>query len=169
LEVYYLSNQSDNIYFGILGDCSESKSKKEKFDKDVIDEGLKQSNRLNEKYGKNIFHFLYRERVWNEKENSYLGWERKRGLLNQFNEYLISKEENKKSKDNFIANTLEKEEISGIKYIITLDADTDLILNSAFELVGAMAHILNKPIIDKEKNVVVDGFGIIQPRVGIKI
>jgi len=169
LEVYYLSNQSDNIYFGILGDCSESKSKKEKFDKDVIDEGLKQSNRLNEKYGKNIFHFLYRERVWNEKENSYLGWERKRGLLNQFNEYLISKEENKKSKDNFIANTLEKEEISGIKYIITLDADTDLILNSAFELVGAMAHILNKPIIDKEKNVVVDGFGIIQPRVGINL
>ena len=49
-----------------------------------------------------------------------------------------------------------------IKYVITLDADTDLILGSAFELVGAMAHILNRPVIDEQKNIVVDGYGIIQ-------
>jgi len=56
-----------------------------------------------------------------------------------------------------------------IKYIITLDADTDLILNSAFQLVGAMAHILNMPIIDSKKNIVVDGYGIMQPRIGVNL
>jgi len=169
LEVYYLSNKSDNLYFAILGDCSQSKEKEESFDKDVIDEGLKQVQRLNQKYGKDIFNFLYRERVWNEKENSFLGWERKRGLLNQFNEYLINKQSGKNEKFHFIANTLEEKESLNIKYVITLDADTDLILNSAFELVGTMAHILNKPIIDEEKNIVIEGFGIIQPRVGINL
>lgn len=56
-----------------------------------------------------------------------------------------------------------------IKYIITLDADTNLTLNSGIELIEAMAHPLNKPVIDEEKNVVVDGYGIIQPRVGIEL
>ena len=64
-----------------------------------------------------------------------------------------------------IDNTLYRD----IKYIITLDADTDLILNSAFELVGAMAHILNKPEIDQNKKIVTSGYGIIQPRIGINL
>lgn len=66
-------------------------------------------------------------------------------------------------------NTLENQAKEGIKYVITLDADTDLILNSAFELVGAMAHILNTPIIDTERNIVVDGYGIMQPRIGVNL
>ena len=82
----------------------------------------------------------------------------------QFNKFLLGENQN-----DFRVNTIEKEKLPSIKYIITLDSDTDLVLNSAFELVGAMAHILNKPIIDKEKNIVVEGYGIIQPRVGIKL
>ena len=67
------------------------------------------------------------------KEGKYLGWERKRGMITQFNEYILGNEVNK-----FKANTIEnnKDILPQIKYIITLDADTDLILNSAFELVG---------------------------------
>ena len=168
LEVYYLANKSENIYFGLLGDCSSGKKIEEPFDKEVIEEGLNQVRILNNKYNKNIFHFLYRKRVWNEKENCYLGWERKRGLLHQFNEFLINKQEGKLENFDFIVNTIENESLE-IKYVITLDADTNLILNSAFELVGAMAHILNKPIIDQEKNIVVDGYGIIQPRVGVNL
>ena len=56
-----------------------------------------------------------------------------------------------------------------IKYVITLDSDTDLVLNSAFELIGAMAHILNKPILNKNKDLVIEGFGIIAPRVGVDL
>ena len=170
LEVYYIANQSKNLYFTLLGDCSESTMKEEKNDNEVIEAGMKLAESLNEKYSKEndfpIFHFIYRKREWNEKENCYLGWERKRGMLTQFNEYLLGNEENV-----FRANIIEeyKDCIPKIQYVITLDADTDLILNSAFELVGAMAHILNKPVIDEEKNVVIEGHGLIQPRIGINL
>ena len=170
LEVFYIANKSPNIYFTLLGDCSESKFKEEKIDNEVIETGIELTKELNNKYPTDdnfpIFNFIYRKRQWNEKENCYLGWERKRGMINQFNEYILKHESNK-----FRVNTIEeyKDCIPPIKYVITLDADTDLILDSAFELVGAMAHILNKPIIDKEKNIVTKGYGIIQPRVGINL
>ena len=166
LEVFYIANKSENLYFTLLGDCSESSKEKEDFDKGVIEEGKKQIEILNKKYSKEyeipIFNFVYRKRVWNEKEGSYLGWERKRGMLNQLNEYLL-----KNLADPFLYNSIEK--IPQIKYIITLDADTDLVLNTAQELVGAMSHILNTPVIDEQKNVVVDGYGIMQPRVGVNL
>lgn len=166
LEVFYIANKSDNLYFALLGDCTQSKNKYEKFDEEVIHEGLNKVNELNKKYGKDnnpIFHFLYRNRIWNSKEETYLGWERKRGLLNQFNEYILGKEENK-----FRVNTFENNNpIKKLKYVITLDADTDLTLGSAFELVGAMSHILNKPVI--RDDVVCEGYGIIQPRVGVNL
>ena len=174
LEVYYLANKSENLYFTLLGDCSQSDKREEEFDKEVIEEGRKEVKRLNKKYKTDeeslpIFNFIYRKRVFNESENSYLGWERKRGMLTQFNEFLLGN-----IKNPFRENTIEEfREKNGkekeIKYIITLDADTDLILNSASKLVGAMAHILNKPKIDKERNIVTEGYGIIQPRIGINL
>lgn len=169
LEVFYLANQSDNIYFTLLGDCSESDKREEETDIEVIQEGEKLVGILNAKYEQPqdkmpIFSFIYRKRVWNEKEGSYLGWERKRGMLTQLNEYLLGK-----MKNPFRVNTIENGVKEKIKYIITLDADTDLVLNSAFELVGAMAHILNQPVIEEEKNIVVDGYGIMQPRIGVNL
>ena len=190
LEVYYLANKSPNLYFTLLGDCSESKMQEEKFDIEVIQEGLNQVERLNKKYQNQdfpIFNFIYRKREWNEKEGSYLGWERKRGMLNQLNQYIlqgknpfrintiqnqIENQDIEKNKDNEYQNTgneIIKEKLKNIKYIITLDADTDLVLNTASELVGAMAHILNRPKIDEQKNIVIDGYGIMQPRVGINL
>ena len=174
LETYYLANKSENLYFTLLGDCSQSNLKEEKFDEEVIQEGIKQVDELNKKYPNDnfpIFSFIYRERKWNEKENSYLGWERKRGLLNQFNEYVL--QQKNPFKINTLQEHIEKEEtiktLQNIKYIITLDSDTDLILNSAQELIGAMAHILNKPVLDEQKNIVVEGYGIMQPRVGVNL
>jgi len=165
MEVFYLANKSQNLYFALLGDCSESTTKDEKFDKEVIEEGLKQVVLLNEKYSQNgfpIFHFIYRERQYNKKEDKYLGWERKRGLLTQFNEYILKNEKNK-----FKINTINQQELPKIKYVITLDADTDLVLNTAFELVGAMSHILNKPEI--QNGIVTKGHALMQPRVGINL
>lgn len=169
LEIFYLANQSDNIYFTLLGDCSESDKRQEEFDTEVMQEGERLVELFNQKYKQDenkmpIFSFIYRKRVWNEKEGAYLGWERKRGMMTQFNDYLLGKIRNP-----FRINTLEKQPKEKIKYIITLDADTDLVLNSAFELVGAMAHILNQPVLDKEKNIVVDGYGIMQPRIGVNL
>ena len=165
LEIYYIANKSPNLYFTLLGDCSESNKKEEPFDQEVIQEGIKQIKRLNEKYPNDtpIFNFIYRKREWNSSEGSYLGWERKRGMLNQINEYLLGN-----IKNPFLYNSIENQ-IPHIKYIITLDADTDLILNTAQELIGAMAHILNTPVIDERKNIVVEGYGIMQPRVGMNL
>ncbi len=177
LEIYYLANKSENIYFALLGDCSSGQNKEEKFDEEVIKEGQKQVDLLNNKYPYKEgelpkFSFIYRKRFWNGKEECYLGWERKRGLLNQFNEYLLGNENNV-----FKENTLEKWKKEKdlkrlpvkIKYIITLDSDTELVLNTALELVGAMSHILNKPELSKNKDIVTDGHALIQPRVGINI
>lgn len=169
LEVYYMANKSDNLYFALLGDCSSGKKVKEPFDAEVIEAGLEETKRLNNLYPDNDFpkfHFLYRKRSWNEKEECYIGWERKRGLLNQFNEYILGKE-----KDIFLTNTIEetKNNLPKIKYIITLDADTNLTLNTAIELIGAMSHILNTPVLNEKKDLVIQGHGLLQPRVGISL
>ena len=137
LEVYYIANKSKNLYFTLLGDCSSGNKEIEEFDEEVIREGIEQSKSLNEKYG-NIFNFVYRKRIWNSNEECYMGWERKRGLLNQLNEYLLGNIANP-----FRANTIDISQMNKVKYIITLDSDTDLTLKSGLELVGAMAHILN--------------------------
>ena len=167
LEVFYIANKSENIYFTLLGDCSSSSNKIEDFDDEIIKTGQEEVIKLNDKYKDAKFckfNFIYRNRIWNEKENCYLGWERKRGLLDQFNEYLLKKNDNP-----FRVNTIElyKEKIPNIKYIITLDCDTDLVLNSGIKLIEAMAHILNKPHLNKENDLVISGHGIIAPRVGI--
>ena len=171
LEVYYLANKSENIYFALLGDCTASKNENEDFDNDVIKEGLEQIDKLNKKYNKNFekdyskFNFLYRKRIWNSREKCYLGWERKRGLLCQFNEFIL------KGENPFRVNTISSIERSNneIKYVITLDADTNLILESGLELIGAMSHILNKPVLDKNENIVIDGYGLMQPRIGVDL
>lgn len=91
-----------------------------------------------------------------------MGWERKRGLLTELNNFLM----NKRLKNTFRTNTLEGKNLN-IKYIITLDADTELTLNSGIELIEAMAHPLNTPIINNGR--VIKGYGIMQPRVGINL
>jgi len=167
LEVYYLANPYKNLYFTLLGDVSEENVKTTDFDKKVIQCGVEEVKKLNEKYktdGFNRFNFLYRNRVWDESEGKFIGWERKRGLLVTFNKYIKNLISN-----NFSINTIEsqKNHLPDIKYIITLDSDTNLVLNSASRLVGAMSHILNVPVIEEKK--VITGYGIMQPRVGLDL
>lgn len=155
LEVYYLANKSENIYMTALGDVTEETREKMQEDEDIIKTGLYEVERLNKKYAKdskeNIFNFVYRKRIWNDKEKAYMGWERKRGLLTELNLFLLDK----KKKNSFIVNTMEKQNLK-IKYIITLDSDTALTLNSGIELIEAMAHPLNVPHVENGK--VTEGF-----------
>ena len=118
LEVFYLANKSENLYFTILGDASSSDKETLKEDEAIARVGLEEIRKLNEKYpnedvGK--FQFIYRKRVWNESEKCYLGWERKRGLITQFNEYLLGN-----IKNPFLANSFDEisKKIPKIKYII---------------------------------------------------
>ena len=172
LEKDYLANKSQNLYFCLLGDCKQSDKEIEEYDVDVLRCGIEETERLNKKYPSSnfpIFHFIYRKRKWNEVEQAYLGWERKRGAITDFTEFLLGNLREHEIQERFHLNTIyeTKKEIPKIKNIITLDADTDLSLNSAFKLVGTMAHILNKPEIENDR--VVSGYGLIQPRVGVNL
>ncbi len=169
LEVFYLANKSENLYFCLLGDCAESDKEVESYDYEIVKEGIEKVKKLNQKYSTDIFNFIYRKRKWNSSEGSYLGWERKRGALLELVQYLNGKMQKSDVNKKYNINTLEELKSNNIKfkYIITLDADTDLVLNTAFELVGAMAHILNKPEIENGK--VTKGYGLIQPRIGVNM
>ncbi len=86
LEVFYLANKTENLYFTLLGDASESSNETEEIDEEIIKTGIEEIERLNKKYpnnGMGKFQFIYRKREWNDKEGCYLGWERKRGMINR--------------------------------------------------------------------------------------
>ena len=166
LESFYLINKTDNLYFTLLGDAKQEKKETTEYDSKIAKFGEEYAEKLNKKYNKKIFYFIYRKRLFNEGENSYIGYERKRGALIQFNKILL-KQKLEESK-YFHVNTLKNHNLK-IKYVITLDADTKLVLNSALNLVGAMAHPLNKPVLNKAGNKVIQGYGIMQPRVGVDI
>ena len=167
IEVYYLANKMDNLYFAVLGDSTEEDVKEVEKDSEIINYGLKKIAELNEKYpGEKFskFHFLYRERLWNSGEGKYIGWERKRGLLYTFNLYIKNK-----LKNNFLVNTIEneKEFLPNIKYVITLDGDTELGLDTAYKMIGSMDHVLNIPVLHERD--VISGYGIMQPKVGVNL
>ena len=127
LESGFLANRMDHLYFALLGDCSEQKQEAVPHDEEVAAYGIQKCKELNEKYQEERFFFLYRNRVYHETEDSYLGWERKRGALIHFNRLLLNKMPKEEVQKFFKVETLHslKEKI---KYVITLDADTKLVV-----------------------------------------
>ena len=168
LETFYIINKTDNLYFTLLGDVKASDQEVLDSDSELAQFGREYAEKLNKKYKKEIFFFLYRKRFWNEKENCYLGHERKRGALLQFNELLLGHMGKQEQKYWYFANTLDHFH-EDIRYVITLDADNRLVLNTALNLVGAMAHPLNRPVLNKEGTKVIRGYALMQPRVSLDI
>ncbi len=167
LEIHYLANAQNNLYFALLGDFKDSDSEDEEEDKEVVNVGLLAIEGLNKKYckdGKKIFFFLNRYRQYNKKENKWIGWERKRGKLMEFNEFLRG---NENTSYNVISS--DAQELRKVKYVITLDADTKIPRDSAKKLIGAMAHPLNNAIINHGNKNVSRGYGLMQPRIGVSI
>ncbi len=166
LETFYIINKSNNLYFTLLGDVRASSKQIEDYDEELANYGKEYAEKLNKKYKKELFYYIYRKRVWNEGENQFLGYERKRGALIHFNKVLLGKKIDEGKYFNM--NTL-KDTNLGIKYVITLDTDTRLVLNTALNLVGCMAHPLNRPVLNKEGTKVIRGYGLMQPRVSVDI
>ncbi len=168
LETFYLINRTDNLYFTLLGDVQSSDQEYCSFDQEICDYGISYATSLNQKYKKDLFYFLYRKRIWNEHENCYLGYERKRGALLHFNQILLHRFDKNLNEKYFQVNMLENHSLD-IQYVITLDSDTRLVLNTALNLVGAMAHPMNAPILNKEKTKVIRGYALMQPRISVDI
>ena len=167
LEVYYLANKDENLFFVLLGDFRDSDREVLEDDKKIGEDTISYIRELNEKYCKNKddkFFFLCRHRVYNEGENLYIGYERKRGKIMEFNA-LLRGEEN--TTYNIFSSSID--ELRKIKYVITLDADTVLPRETAKKLIGAMAHPLNAAYVAKEKKAVLRGYGLMQPRISISL
>jgi len=162
LEVHYLCNPEPNLYFAILGDFKDAPKKDMPDDDKIIKAGITAIQKLNRKYGDERFFYFHRARRWNEKEKVWMGWERKRGKLLEFNSLLLNDGET-----SYIIKSGNLKMLRDIKYVITLDADTILPRGSAVKLIGTIAHPMQTAKVDKENNIVLEGYGIIQPRISI--
>lgn len=167
LEIHYLSNKEKNLYFALAGDFKDSKLEKNDEDALIIEAGLDAIEKLNNKYSKDekIFYYFHRNRVYSDIQNRWMGWERKRGALVEFNELLLGRENTTYSVISSDISHLQ----GNIKYIITLDADTKLPLETAKRLIGTISHPLNVAVIDEKNNIVKEGYGLVQPRILVDI
>ncbi|HEY4123128.1 MAG TPA: glucoamylase family protein [Rhizomicrobium sp.] len=161
LEVHYLSNTDRNLHFALLTDWEDSDTETTTHDDPLLAAAQKGIAELNAHYGEARFFLLHRRRCWNPAQGKWMGWERKRGKLHELNRLLRGATDT-----SFV---IAPEDIARLgrtmRYVITLDADTRLPRGSAIRLVGKMAHPLNRPVIDPDLGRVVEGHGILQPRV----
>ncbi len=167
LEVFYLANRCQNIYFSLVGDFKDGNEEISSEDEEIVGAALKRIEELNNKYASKdspIFYFFCRGRQFNSKQGKWMGWERKRGAIIEFNRMLRGN-----SNTSFIYHSTDFSALPYIKYIITLDADTQLPLETAKQLVGTISHPLNKAVFDDEKGVVTEGYGLLQPRIDVNI
>ena len=167
LEITYLGNQDEHIHFAILGDFADATSETMPADKEIVDAALDRIAALNKRYNgthPGRFHYFHRRRQWCETESSWIGWERKRGKLREFNQLLRGATDT-----SFIVTTAGDELLSQIRYVITLDADTQLPRETAHRLIGTAIHPLNLPRFDAAEDRVTEGYWIFQPRVSISL
>jgi hypothetical protein len=162
LEKHYLANPQKNLFYAILGDFTDAPERCMPKDDSIVRAASQAIDQLNNKYFPQSprFTVLMRYRRWNESEECWMGWERKRGKLEELNALLCG--DTSTSYAVIAGNT----NLAGrFKYVITLDGDTDLVRDCAAKLVGAAAHPLNQPIFDPNTNRITDGYAIIQPEV----
>jgi hypothetical protein len=165
LEVRYLGNHDPNLHFMLLTDLPDSAEEPSE-ENPLVDLCEDLINALNKKYAAKrmgSFFMLHRHPVYNPREGFWMGWERKRGKLMDLNN-LISGQF-----DSFPVKVGDLTILSNVRFVITLDTDTELPRGSARRMVGALAHPLNQAIIDPERGIVTTGYGILQPRVGVSV
>ena len=165
LEVHHLASQDGDLRFALLSDWTDSATPTAPGDDDSLAAAADGIARLNRHYGPAPdgprFVLLHRRRLWNEGQGTWIGWERKRGKLHELNRWLRGATDT-----TFVAvDGTTPVAPPDVRYVITLDADTRLKRGTAKRLVGKMAHSLNRPRLDPVSGRVVEGYGVMQPRV----
>ena len=165
LEVRYLASAEDDLRFALLSDFTDSASENAPGDDALLSAAMAGIARLNQRYGPapdgDRFILLHRRRVWNAGEGKWIGWERKRGKLHELNRLLRGATDT-----TFLAVGGRAPVVPvGVRYVITLDADTRLPRGAARRLIGKMAHPLNCPRLDPRTGRVIEGYAVLQPRV----
>jgi cyclic beta-1,2-glucan synthetase len=166
LEIHFLANPDGDLRFALLTDWTDSTTETADGDDELLDTAITAIAALNRRHGPALgggtrFFLFHRKRQWNEHEAKWMGWERKRGKLQEFNHLLRGA-----TNTSFLEIPgQDLHSIQDIRYVVTLDADTRLPRATVSRLVGTMAHALNRPEFDSELGRVVDGYAIVQPRV----
>jgi hypothetical protein len=165
LEIYFLANRDSNLYFCLLTDFPDSRTEKcEK--QDLLEFCAAGIRALNERHGSGStqpFYLLHRTSEWNASEGKWMGRERKRGKLEDLNNLLLT------GANAFSFTVGDIARLISIRYVITLDSDTQLPRDTAWKLVGSMAHPLNQPVFDEKTGLVKAGYGLLQPRVSVSM
>src|SRR5207249_3358407 len=157
----YLSNSEANLHFSLLADFTDAEEPEMPEDDTLLGLAIKGIEELNARHGEGAFILFNRQRAWCETERRWIGWERKRGKLEELNRLL-----NGEDLGHLIhAGTAP----AGIRYVITLDADTQLPHDSARKLIETIAHPLNSVELSQDQRNRVRGYTIIQPRVSITL
>ncbi|HKR60784.1 MAG TPA: glucoamylase family protein [Pyrinomonadaceae bacterium] len=167
LEVHFLANQDKHLHFALLGDFADADAEETPDDSLLLETAINGIEELNKRYSDTeapTFHLFHRRRLWNSSEQRWMGWERKRGKLHEFNRVLRGARDT-----SFIIQTAEPPLCATVRFVITLDSDTQLPRDVARKLVGTALHPLNRPKFDHSVNRVVKGYGILQPRVSISL
>lgn len=164
LEEFYLANRDcgENLLFGILGDLKESERDALDNDQPCLFAAKEAIDALNRKYGGG-FYLFYRERTYDARDKRWRGHERKRGALLSLAKLLQGQD------SGLISLSGDMDRLRRARYILTLDADTRLCPGTARELVGAMLHPLNTPVLDEKTGVVTSGYGLIHPRISVDL
>jgi len=161
LEIHHLASQDGEVQFALLSDWTDSATEHADGDAALLAAATAGIARLNQQYGKapggDRFLLLHRSRVWNAGEAMWIGWERKRGKLHELNQLLRGASD---------TTFLDPPPVpAGVRYVVTLDADTRLPHGAVRRLVGKMAHPLNAPRVDPSHGLVLEGHAVLQPRV----
>lgn len=157
LEVHYLANSGGEAYFALVTDWADADVERSDDDDALLDAAVEQVRLLNERYGDRFF-FFHRERRWNPGEDKWMGWERKRGKLEELNRLLRG--------DQNTSFIVREGLLPGrFRYVLTVDSDTVLPRECVRRLVAKIGHPLNQPVFDPSVGRVTQGYGILQPRV----
>ncbi|MDY7079666.1 MAG: glucoamylase family protein [Chloroflexota bacterium] len=164
LELHFLGNEDPHLRFALLTDFADAPQKHMPDDDLLIEQikaGILDLNKKHRRGATAPFYLFHREREWNPAEDCWMGWERKRGKLVEFNRLLRG------GKTNYSEQVGDLDVLPEIKYVITLDADTLLPRDEARHLVATLAHPLNRAEFDPESRAVAAGYILLQPRVEI--
>lgn len=169
LEAHFLANRENNVQFGLLTDFKDAPEEVLALDADLLARLETGIAALNARYSApdadvEPFFFCHRPRRWCESERAWIAWERKRGKLAEFNALLRGRGSGRFMR--VVGNAVAaKRDLAPVRYVVTLDADTRLPRDVVRQLVGSMAHPLNRPVHDPETRCVVSGYAVMQPRV----
>lgn len=163
LEIRFLANKKEYIHYGLLTDFTDAAFEHMPEDEMLLNRAKENIASLNQKYcpdAKDSFFLFHRSRTWNAKDEMWMGYERKRGKLEALNALLRGHQ-----KEDFSVFSGNSEILIQVKYVITLDSDTQLPREAAWKFIGTMAHPLNHAVYDARLGRVTEGYGILQPRV----